>query len=471
MSGTLTAASSTFRADTNYTYVTTRLGIGTTTPATALQVIGTITADYLSVGTISASLTTHGTTTVKLLNNVNVGGTVTAAGFIGDGSQLTNVPSTVGTDSVTSSTIVDNSITGSDISNTLSMTDTTLNIGSLTVSAGNFRVDSAGSMTATTITATGSITAAGITSTSGANLGSTTVSTFTSTGSTTVSGTLTAASSTFRADTNYTYVTTRLGIGTTTPGSSYLMQVTSDGDTGVTIGSGGSMTVKTLTVTGTETVTGTLTAGNDLRVDTNTLVVDAASDRVGIGTTTPSTTLHIVGTGVRMVGPLYIGTTATTLLDSRLLVVATATGRLGTITAGYLSVGTISANAGLHGTTTVGFLGGAKFGNTVYFAETNNGSSGAAKTIDWRVNNKQRLTITANTTLTFTPPGGPANLTLVLVQGSPGTGTVTWPGSATVKWPGGTAFTVSTATSAVDIVSCYFTGTNTFYCVGSSAFR
>ena len=57
------------------------------------------------------------------------------------------MPATVGADSVSSATIVDNSITGSDIANTLSMTDTTINVGSLTVTAGNFRVDSAGSMT------------------------------------------------------------------------------------------------------------------------------------------------------------------------------------------------------------------------------------------------------------------------------------------------------------------------------------
>src|SRR3989337_606115 len=148
--GTLTAANSAFVVDENGSMTAARITVSN---------LGTMTGGFLSVGTISANITTHGTTTVRFLNNIFANGTVTAAGFIGDGSQLTNVSSTPSADSVTSSTIIDNSITGSDIANTLSMTDTTLNIGSFTANAGNFRVDSAGSPTVSTLTAPGSVTA------------------------------------------------------------------------------------------------------------------------------------------------------------------------------------------------------------------------------------------------------------------------------------------------------------------------
>ena len=50
------------------------------------------------------------------------------------------------------------------------------------------------------------------------------------------------------------------------------------------------------TITGNKTFNGTLTA-NDLTVDTNTLYVNATNDRVGIGTSTPSVELDVVGDG------------------------------------------------------------------------------------------------------------------------------------------------------------------------------
>ena len=43
-----------------------------------------------------------------------------------------------------------------------------------------------------------------------------------------------------------------------------------------------------------DTVTITGTTGNTLVVDTNTLVVDATNNRVGVGTATPSATVHSV---------------------------------------------------------------------------------------------------------------------------------------------------------------------------------
>jgi len=258
-----------------------RVGIGTTTPAT-LFTVGTTTniLNITDAGKVGVGTTTPGTALYVI-------GTITATtGFSGDGSALTGVASTPGASSVSSAQIQDGSVSTADLSGTIS------------------------------VSTTGTISA-----------GSTTVTTLTSTGSSTVTGTLTAASSTFRADATQTYVSTRVGIGTTTPSSSYLLQVTSDGDTGVTIGSGGSMTAKTLAVTGTATVTGTLTAGNALRVNTSTLVVDATNSRVGIGTTTPAT-LFTVGTTTNILnitdaGKVGVGTTTP----------ATALYVIGTITA------------------------------------------------------------------------------------------------------------------------------------------
>src|SRR3989339_1520809 len=210
------------------------IGTNTSTLNSALYVgsatsgsLGTITAGFLSTGTISANTSLHGTTTVRFLADILANGTITATKFSGDGSGLSGV-------------------TSSGLSSTASIN-----------TSGN-------------ISTTGTL-----------NAGSTTVSTLTTTGSATVTGALTAASSTFRADSGSVTVTTRVGIGTSTPSSSYMLQITDSSDLGIVVGSSGSITAKTLSVTGSATVTGTLTAAV------------GAGSRVGIGTTTPQYTLQV----------------------------------------------------------------------------------------------------------------------------------------------------------------------------------
>lgn len=95
--------------------------------------------------------------------------------------------------------------------------------------------------------------------------------------------------------------------------------------------------------------------------------------------------------------------------------------------------------------------------HTAGFTETDNGNSGAADTIDWRISNKQSSTLTDNVTYTFTAPTKPCNLLLKVLTGT-GSFTVTWP--ATVKWSGGVAPTITTTASRADIITLYFDGTN-----------
>lgn len=96
------------------------------------------------------------------------------------------------------------------------------------------------------------------------------------------------------------------------------------------------------------------------------------------------------------------------------------------------------------------------------------GTGDGTTTIDWKLGNKYKHTFgSQNETFTFTAPSNPCNLLLVLIQDGTGSRTVTWP--ATVKWPGGTAPTLTTDASSIDIVSFYYDGTN-YFGVASLAF-
>lgn len=98
--------------------------------------------------------------------------------------------------------------------------------------------------------------------------------------------------------------------------------------------------------------------------------------------------------------------------------------------------------------------------------EHDNGNSGTSDTINWGNGNNQKSTLTGNCTFTFTAPSGPARLQLRLIQDGTGSRTVTWP---TIQWAGGSAPTLSTAASAVDIVTLWYDGTN-YYGVSSLNF-
>jgi hypothetical protein len=111
--------------------------------------------------------------------------------------------------------------------------------------------------------------------------------------------------------------------------------------------------------------------------------------------------------------------------------------------------------------------------NTVsYTAEIDNGNSGAAKTIDWRNGNKQKVTIDNSCTFTFTAPGGPANLLLKVVHNATATVfTETWPTTpGDVKWPSNITPALTDSSGAIDVVSCYYDGTD-YLCQAGLTFQ
>ena len=100
-----------------------------------------------------------------------------------------------------------------------------------------------------------------------------------------------------------------------------------------------------------------------------------------------------------------------------------------------------------------------KMTETAYFdAEYDNGNSGSAYTINWKLGNKQKSTLTANCTYTFTAPSGPCNLILHIVQDTTAGWDITWP--AAVKWLGAEPTWTDGGNSKTILVSFYYDGTN-----------
>lgn len=100
------------------------------------------------------------------------------------------------------------------------------------------------------------------------------------------------------------------------------------------------------------------------------------------------------------------------------------------------------------------------------------GSSGAAVALDLANGNVQKLTLTANSTITLTSPasGAMRSLTLLVFQDGTGSRTITWPGS--VAWGNAGAPVLTTTAAKMDIISLFTVdgGTTWYGALGAKGF-
>lgn len=110
-------------------------------------------------------------------------------------------------------------------------------------------------------------------------------------------------------------------------------------------------------------------------------------------------------------------------------------------------------NAGNNNITAVKVLGRS--------AEYDAGNSGASKTIDFANGAQQKVTLTANTTLTISTPPQVGYYQLRLIQDATGSRTVTWSGLTSTRWLGSAAApAINTTANKETLVSIYYDGTN-----------
>lgn len=227
---------------------------------------------------------------------------------------------------------------------------------------------------------------------------------------------------------------------------------------GFVIASAGPFTMGTTAITWTQfSGAGQITAGAGMTKTGNTLDVVGTADRLVIN----ANSIDIAATYVGQTSITTLGTIATGVWNGT--IITSAYGGTGNGFTKFTGPASTEKTFTLPNVSATVHTSGAanNFGAfTAYFTETDNGNSSTADTIDWALSNKQKSTLTGNCTFTFTAPAGPCSLILKLVQDATGSRTVTWP--ATVHWSGGTAPTLTTTASNVDIITFYYDGTTYF---------
>lgn len=216
--------------------------------------------------------------------------------------------------------------------------------------------------------------------------------------------------------------------------------ITTDGS-GVLQAGGLASTIVTLT--GTQTLTNkTLTAPIISTIsNTGTLTLPTSTDTL-VGRATTDTL-----TNKTLTAPIIA-----TISNSGTITIPTGTDTLvGKATTDTLTNKTLSAAAV---TSTL------KAGNYhIEPLEYDAGNSSTAQTIDWTNASSQKSTLTGSVTYTFSNGVAGGAYVLKIATGA-GSFTATWP--AAVKWAGGTAPTITTTASRVDLINFYYDGTTYF---------
>lgn len=86
-----------------------------------------------------------------------------------------------------------------------------------------------------------------------------------------------------------------------------------------------------------------------------------------------------------------------------------------------------------------------------------NGNSGAAITINWLNADRQKITISANTTLSYSGAVAGQVLTLLIVENGTGGFSLTLPASL---WSYGAAGGITTTANAINLLTVFFDGVN-----------
>jgi hypothetical protein len=183
----------------------------------------------------------------------------------------------------------------------------------------------------------------------------------------------------------------------------------------------------------------------------------------GTGRATSTTAYGLIAAGTTATGAhqtLAAGATTEVLVGggaSALPVWTAATGSGAPVRA--TSPTLVTPNIGVAQATSLDMNNGniTEIKQAIYNGIIDDGNSGTADTIDFSTGSIHKSTLTGNVEYTFTAPSGVSRVQLLMYTGS-GSFAVTFP--ATVKWVGGTAPTITTAASKVDIATFLWDGTN-----------